>query len=176
MYPTCNWKLLSSFVAIDFETAAYSRSSACAIGMVHVRDQEIVEEKSLLIRPPGREFYFTHIHGLTWEHVRNEPSFGEHWEVIEEFIHRGDFLAAHNASFDRGVLGGCCETYAVANPVLPFLCTVQLARRQWDIRPTRLPDVCRYLGIDLKHHDAASDSRACAKIVIAAEQEGWSYP
>jgi len=55
------------------------------------------------------------------------------------------------------------------------VCTVQLARRQWDIRPTRLPDVCNYLDIELQHHDAASDSRACAKIVIAAEQAGWHY-
>lgn len=166
---------MSNFVAIDFETAAFSRASACAIGMVHVQDQQIVEEKTLLIRPPSREFRFTHIHGLTWQDVRNESTFLQHWRIIEDFIHRGDFLVAHNASFDRGVLGGCCEHYGLPDPRLPFVCTVQLARRQWDIRPTRLPDVCHYLGIELQHHDAASDSRACARIVIAAEQDGWEY-
>lgn len=166
---------MSNFVAIDFETAAFSRASACAIGMVHVQDQQIVEEKTLLIRPPSSEFRFTHIHGLTWNDVRNEPTFVQHWNTIEEFIHRGDFLVAHNASFDRNVLSGCCQVYDLPNPRLPFVCTVQLARRQWDIRPTRLPDVCNYLGIELQHHDAASDSRACAKIVIAAEEAGWSY-
>ncbi|MDH3401876.1 MAG: 3'-5' exonuclease [Chromatiales bacterium] len=166
---------MSNFVAIDFETAAFSRASACAIGMVHVQDQQIVEEKILLIRPPSSEFRFTHIHGLTWNDVRNQRTFMQHWDIIEDFIHRGDFLVAHNASFDRGVLGGCCEHYDLPDPRLPFVCTVQLARRQWDIRPTRLPDVCHYLGIELQHHDAASDSRACAKIVIAAEQDGWQY-
>ncbi len=166
---------MSSFVAIDFETAAYSRASACALGMVYVRDRQIVEEKTLLIRPPSREFVFTYIHGLSWTDVQYQPTFAGHWDTIEEFIHRGDFLVAHNAGFDRGVMGGCCERYALPKPVLPFVCTVQLARRLWDIRPTKLPDVCRYHGIDLKHHDAASDSRACAKIVIAAEEDGWTY-
>jgi DNA polymerase-3 subunit epsilon len=45
---------------------------------------------------------------------------------------------------------------------------VRLARRVWGIYPTRLSDVCRRLGIPLRHHDAASDAEACARIVIAA--------
>ena len=42
-----------------------------------------------------------------------------------------------------------------------------MARRAWNLRPTKLPDVCRHLGITLNHHDALSDALACAKIVIA---------
>ena len=38
----------------------------------------------------------------------------------------------------------------------------------WGVRPTKLPDVCRFLGIPLKHHDALSDAEAAARIVIAA--------
>ena len=51
---------------------------------------------------------------------------------------------------------------------LPFLCTVKLARATWNLYPTKLPDVCRHLGLDLDHHDAASDANACARIVVAA--------
>ncbi len=166
---------MSNFVAIDFETANYSRTSACAVGLVHVTDGEIIAEETLLIRPPQRQFNFTHIHGLTWEDVRNKPTFGESWSAIGGFISRGNFLVAHNASFDRSVLQGCCKSFGLAAPSLPFVCTVQLARKQWEIFPTRLPDVCGYLDIPLNHHDAASDSQACAKIVIAAESEGWRF-
>ncbi len=166
---------MSNFVAIDFETANYSRTSACAVGMVHVRDGKIIAEESLLIRPPQSQFYFTYIHGLTWEDVRDEPTFVELWGDINGFISRADFLVAHNASFDRGVLHRCCENYGILAPQLPFVCTVQLARKQWDIFPTKLPNVCDYLDIPLNHHDAASDSQACAKIVIAVENEGWRY-
>ncbi len=166
---------MSNFVAIDFETANYSRTSACAVGLVHVTDGEIVADQTLLIRPPQRQFNFTYIHGLTWDDVKDEPTFLELWEDINGFIARADFLVAHNASFDRGVLQRCCENYGIAAPSLPFVCTVQLARKQWEIFPTKLPNVCDYLDIPLHHHDAGSDSRACARIVIAAEKEGWRF-
>ena len=52
---------------------------------------------------------------------------------------------------------------------------MQLARAQWNIRPTKLPDVCRYLGIKLRHHEADSDAEACARIVMAAQEEGWRF-
>ncbi|MEN8176577.1 MAG: DNA polymerase III subunit epsilon, partial [Pseudomonadota bacterium] len=35
---------MSNFVAIDFETANYSRTSACAVGLVHVNDGAILAE------------------------------------------------------------------------------------------------------------------------------------
>lgn len=44
------------FTAIDFETANSSRASACAIGIVVVRNLEVVEEYYHLIRPPGFVF------------------------------------------------------------------------------------------------------------------------
>jgi len=53
---------------------------------------------------------------------------------------------------------------------------VQLARSCWNIRPTKLPNVCRRLGISLHHHRADSDAEACAHIVIAARNSGWRGP
>lgn len=166
---------MSAFLAIDFETANYSRASACALGLVFVKNKRVVADEYFLIRPPSRQFTFTHIHGLTWVDVRDEPTFGDVWPFINQYIDRAEFLVAHNATFDRGVLHRCCETYNIETPDLPFVCTVHLARNQWEVYPTKLPNVCDYLGIPLKHHDAASDSRACAKIVMAAEREGWRF-
>lgn len=164
---------MGTYLAIDFETASYSRTSACAVGLVLVRNGRIFAEDAFLIRPPRRQFDFTHIHGLTWEDVRDAPTFGELWPKIDRYMDGADFLAAHNASFDQGVLCRCCETYGIAVPACDFTCTVQLARSQWGIYPTKLPDVCSALGIPLQHHDAASDARACAHIVLKAQKEGW---
>jgi len=157
-----------NFVAIDFETANYARDSACAVGLVKVVDGVIVDSVAHLIRPPTREFVFTYIHGLTWKHVAGASDFGALWPKLAPWFEGADFLAAHNASFDRGVLNACCATYAIDWPPPTFRCTVTLARRAWNLRPTRLPDVCRHLGISLDHHDALSDAMACAKIVVAA--------
>jgi DNA polymerase-3 subunit epsilon len=157
-------------VAIDFETADHGRDSACAVALVRVEGGRIVQREERLICPPRREFVFTYIHGITWQRVAREPRFGEVWRELAPVLAGAEFFAAHNAAFDRGVLAACCEAAGLPPPALPFECTVQLARRAWNIRPTRLPNVCAHLGIDLRHHDAVSDAEACARIVIAAQE------
>ncbi|MBT3361254.1 MAG: 3'-5' exonuclease [Rhodospirillales bacterium] len=166
---------MGGFVAIDFETANRHPESACAIGLVRVVDGKIIETEHFLIRPPSRQFVFTGLHGIGWPDVENEPAFAELWPNIDHWLRGADFLAAHNARFDRGVMDACCAAGALPPPAQPWLCTVQLARAMWDIRPTRLPDVCRYLAISLNHHQALSDAKACAEIVIAAQEDGWSF-
>jgi DNA polymerase-3 subunit epsilon len=159
-----------SFVALDFETADDQRDSACAVAVVQVEDQKIVERRHFLIRPPRKLFLFTHLHGIAWTHVENKPTFGELWPRLAPLLRAGDFIAAHNATFDRSVLWACCAAARVAPPDARFECTVQLARRIWRLRPTTLPDVCRHLQIPLRHHDPLSDAEACARIVLAARR------
>lgn len=164
---------MGAFVAIDFETATFRRDSACAIGLAVGSDNRIVLSRTYLIRPPSPRFTFSDLHGLTWNDVRDAPSFAELWPTLGAWIRGAAFLAAHNAPFDRSVLHACCARYGLVAPRLPFICTVQLARTQWGIRPTKLPDVCRRLRIPLRHHDAEADAVACARIVLAARAAGW---
>ncbi len=158
------------FVAIDFETADYQRDSACAVALVRVEGDQVVARECHLIRPPRRQFVFTHLHGIMWEDVKNQPSFAELWPRLTHMLLGVDFMAAHNAPFDRSVLRTCCELAGLAPPELPFLCTVRLARQTWQLHPAKLSDVCQHLKIALQHHHAASDAEACARIVLAARQ------
>ena len=151
---------MSSFVAMDFETANHEQDSACAVGLATGRDGVIERVRSFLIRPPSTQFVFTDVHGLRWEDVRGAPTFGEFWPALRAWIDGAEFIATHNAPFDRGVLQACCTRYGIRPPSTPFTCTVQLARTEWGIYPARLPDVCRRLGIPLRHHNAASDAKA----------------
>lgn len=163
------------FAALDFETADYGRDSACALSIVIVENDTIVDVWTSLIRPPRRSFVFTYLHGIAWEHVKNKPSFGELWGDIAPRLEGMGFLAAHNASFDRSVLRACCETAALQPVQSPFVCTVRAARSIWGFYPTTLADVCRQLEIPLRHHDAESDARACARILLAARERGHDY-
>ncbi len=158
------------FVALDFETADNGRDSACAVALVRVEGGRVVDRRYALIRPPRSRFLFTHIHGITWEQVAAAPTFGAVWPTLAPLLDGVGYLAAHNAPFDRSVLAACCQATGLAPPPLPFVCTVKIARQTWALRPTRLPDVCRHLGIPLNHHDAASDAEACARIVLAAQR------
>jgi DNA polymerase III subunit epsilon len=156
------------FVAIDFETADYGSDSACAIALVRVENYQVVQREVSLIRPPRSRFAFTHIHGITWKMVAELPVFAEVWPRFNSILDGAAFLAAHNARFDKTVLTSCCNIAGLAVPPLPFVCTVQVARRRWGLKPNDLPSVCRRLGIGLIHHDPGSDAEACARIIIAA--------
>ncbi len=164
------------FVAIDFETADNRRDSACAVGLIRVRRGRISDREYRLIRPPRKEFRFTYLHGISWEDVCDEPDFGEVWPELTSFLRGAKFLAAHNAPFDRSVLRACCDVHGLPHPKVPFECTVQLARRAWELPRNGLAVVCEHLGIDLEHHEALSDAEACARIVLAAARKGVLPP
>ena len=54
-----------------------------------------------------------------------------------------------------------------------YVCTVQLSRRCYPHLPNhRLDTVSAYLGLRLDHHQAGSDSRACAEILIDCLDRG----
>jgi len=163
---------LPCFAAIDFETADYGPDSACAVAIVKVVGVEIVAQWQRLIRPPRRSFVFTYLHGIGWKDVAEQPTFGDLWPELVEQLDGVDFLAAHNAGFDRAVMNQCCARANLLPPQLPFRCSMRMARQTWRLYPTKLPDVCRFLGIPLQHHRAESDAEACARIVIAALQAG----
>ncbi|MDR1762987.1 MAG: exonuclease, partial [Dysgonamonadaceae bacterium] len=68
---------MKSFAAIDFETANYHPSSVCSVGVVIVRDGQIVEKIYRLIRPEPEwySYWNTQIHGLTAEDTQDAPVF-----------------------------------------------------------------------------------------------------
>jgi DNA polymerase III subunit epsilon len=159
-----------TFVAIDFETANHGPDSACAVGLVRVSGTTIVKRKYYLIRPTRPSFLFTPVHGITWEHVRRQPTFEVLWPRIRNLLLGANFIASHSVSFDRRVLESCCRAAKILPPEIPYICTMKLARRVWDIRPTSLSIVSRYLGLPINHHHALSDAEACARIVVAARR------
>lgn len=51
-------------------------------------------------------------------------------------------------------------------PYVRYVCTVQMGRRILPGVSHKLNDLCARYGIDLDHHHAGSDSRACAEILL----------
>ena len=157
------------WAAIDFETATYSRASACALGVVIVEDGRELHRQAWLIRPPGNEYQSGNIaiHGIRPADTAESPEFPHVWAEALHLI--GDRpLVAHNAPFDMGVVRRSCEHFAIDTPDLPYLCTVQLSRRTWpDLSAHKLPIVSEHVGVELDHHDALSDAVACSRILHA---------
>ncbi|MEC8555563.1 MAG: exonuclease domain-containing protein [Planctomycetota bacterium] len=159
------------FVALDFETANNNASSACQLGVVVVRDSEIVEEYCWLIRP--QRLYFAPrniaVHGIRPRQVADAPSMASLWknelaELVDEKV-----LIAHNARFDMGVLVASLAAYDLSCPNLDFSCTRLLAQAAWPGKSRYgLKPLADWLQIQFKHHDALEDARACAEVALAA--------
>lgn len=160
------------FTAIDFETANSHAASACAVGLVRVRDGKVVDRASWLIRPPAGHDEFLRfnikIHGITPEMVEDAPGWGELLPELRSFI-GDDITVAHNAGFDMGVIRGACAATVTPTPKLRYLCSVQVSRKTYDIPSHRLPLSAAAAGFgEFAHHEALADAEACAAIISDA--------
>jgi DNA polymerase-3 subunit epsilon len=160
-----------NFVAIDFETAQHAPESACSVGLVKFRNGVAQDSYYSLIRPPVLYIRpdFTAIHGLTVEDVRDAPVFADIWDLaILPFIDNMP-LAAHNASFDMGVLRAVLECHGLPIPPLRYFCTLTLSRRIWPgLRSHSLPNLGAHFGIRYEAHHALDDARTCGGIACLA--------
>lgn len=161
------------FVAIDFETATYQPSSACAVGIVTVENSEIVEEYYSLIQPPDNEYCVQNIrvHSIIPQDTWNAPDFYDLYPEIKKRL-AGKTIVAHNESFDRNVLKKSMEYYQLDYDELelPYRwhCTVKIYKKL-EALPANLKACCARHNIELNHHEALSDARACAKLFLKAK-------
>ncbi|MFC7789914.1 3'-5' exonuclease [Microbacterium sp. MAHUQ-60] len=160
------------FTAIDFETANSSPASACSVGLVRVRDGEVVAQTGWLIRPPAGHDDFnewnTKIHGLHAHDVVRAATWEEQIDRLCAFA-GADVLVAHSAKFDLTVLSRACEVTGVDAPPYRSLCSLAVARKTYELDSYRLPRAAAAAGFgDFPHHDALADARACAQIIIDA--------
>ncbi|MEI7559067.1 MAG: 3'-5' exonuclease [Actinomycetes bacterium] len=164
------------FLAIDFETAASFRESACAVGVAYFAEGVMVENTATLIDPGLGRSAWSHfnigIHGIQPEDVEGAPTFMEAWtDLMGKYP--GVPLVAHNAAFDMGVVraeltaaGGRLDS-----PLL-YTCSAAVAKATWtDMKSVSLPVISERLGIELNHHEAGSDARACGEVMLHAVEK-----
>ncbi|WP_315081356.1 exonuclease domain-containing protein [uncultured Clostridium sp.] len=157
-----------NFVAIDFETANEKRNSPCSIGIVVVKNGEIIEEVHHLIKPKEMRFMPINIgiHGIRPRMVQNELEFDKVWEKIKHYFNE-TLVIAHNASFDISVLRNTLELYNIEMPEFQYICTMKLSRNFYsNLDNARLNTVNNFLGYEFKHHDALADAMACSNILL----------
>lgn len=158
---------MKDFAAIDFETANSERSSVCSVGIVIVRNDEIVDSFYSLIQPEPNYYTYwcTKVHGLTRADTDEAPLFNEVWAEIEPLI-AGLPLVAHNSVFDESCLRAAFRVYQMDYPDYPFYDTLRAARRVFRTLPNhQLHTVAARCGYNLEyHHHALADAEACAWI------------
>ena len=159
-----------TFTAIDFETATGYPESACAVGIVTVNDGIIIDEYYTLIQPPNNEYWYQNImvHGIKPIETMNGKTFDQLFPEIQKRLF-GRKIVAHNEAFDRRVLTKTMKAYGLYYDELEIAdmweCTCKIYRKK-GYKPAKLKHCSDLNNIELVHHEALSDARACAKLYL----------
>ena len=157
-----------NFTAIDFETA--QAHHICAVGIVTVENGKIIDEYHSLIRPPANKYtwHTIQVHGIHPEDTENERTFIEVYPEIKKRL-KGKVVVAHNEPFDRNVLIKSMLDNGISYSDLSIADrwedTVKIYRAK-GFKPANLAACCERMNIELNHHEALSDARACAELYL----------
>jgi len=156
-----------NFIAIDFETANSNRSSICSMGVAIVENSKVTHTDHFLVKPTPNYYdsFNTFLHGISDKQTKNKKTFEQQWMSLQKYFHN-QTIVAHNASFDCSVLRFTLESSNIAYPDLDYHCTCELSKKILSLSNHKLDMVSSYFGIELNHHNAESDAKACALIAI----------
>jgi DNA polymerase III subunit epsilon len=169
------------FVALDVETANADMASICQIGIARFRDGTLADEWETYVDPQDHfDAINVSIHGIDASIVEGAPRFGALASTIQHAI-RNAVVVTHT-TFDRLALH---QARTKCNAP-PFTCTwldsACVARRTWrefSRSGYGLPNVCKKIGYNFRHHDALEDAKASGQIMLAAmaksglDLNGW---
>ena len=128
---------MSRFIVFDVETPNRFNNRMSAVGITVIQDGIITDGFYSLVNPETSFDYFnTQLTGISEETVADAPS----WELRD-----------YNIEW---------------KPYVRYLCTVQMGRKLLPDISHKLNVLCDYYHIGLDHHQAASDSHACAEILL----------
>ncbi len=160
----------TDFAVLDFETTGVSgkKNRVIEIGIVHVKNLEIVDSYQTFINPGLLvPYYITKITGITDTDVQDAPYFEDVTSEVIDFI--GDsVLVAHNLPFDYSFLKHEFIRADIFLPQMESLCTLKLARKMYpELKSKSLGNLVKHFGIKHKDvHRALGDAMVTAKLLI----------
>lgn len=159
---------LDSYVAIDFETANANYASACQVALVRIDRGEVSAKWHSFVRPEDQYSELgniqSRIHGISRKTYLEAPTISDLWPTMEDFI-GSDWLVAHNASFDIGVLRQSLASWELSPSIPKAVCSVRMAKEAYGSGFSKLDVLAKKYDIPLtNHHNAVNDAIACGLI------------
>lgn len=162
------------YIVFDVETPNSHNDRMSAIGITVVENGKILGGYYHLIDPETHfDDFNIYLTGISPDMVKGKPNFKEFWRLAEPVMSSG-ILVAHNAPFDMGVLAKCLRDYCIEwKATVPYACTVRISKKVLPNLPNhKLNTLSDYLGLELDHHNAASDSNAAACVLLHCQSIG----
>ncbi len=160
-----NQPLDTPIVVLDFETTGLNTKTdrIIEIGAVKLYRHTIIDSYGTLVNPRvSLQPIITKITGITDMMLADQPTIEQTIPKLLEFI--GDCpIAAHNASFDVGMLESELKRQNLSLDVAQ-IDTLNFSRKLFpQLRSYKLKALCKFLGVSLKDaHRAVNDATATA--------------
>ena len=161
----------ASFTAFDLETTDNDTTTAeiVEIAAVRVRDGQIVDEFTSLVKPRGRVTAGAFAaHGISDAELANEKPFADIWPAFRAFC-GDDVIVAHNGyDFDFRIITRMAREIGAKFDLCTYD-TLPLAR-DLSAASRKLVDLARQFGVDAgQSHRALDDTRTLAHVLLALD-------
>ncbi|MBN3534390.1 exonuclease domain-containing protein [Mycoplasma procyoni] len=147
---------IKDYCVIDTETTGIvaGRDEIIEVGIVRVRNNEIVDRYSKLFKPKKPlTWMITSITGITNQMLKNAKHFEDLKQEVIDFI-SGDILIGHNVTFDIRFINSYLEPKLENS----HLDTLKYARRYFDFLPNhKLVTLVNYFELSQNTHRALDD-------------------
>lgn len=149
-------KIIQDYCVVDIETTglSYQNDTIIEIGIIKVRNGEIVEKYSQLINPHRSiSAFITQLTGISNAMVRQQPTLEEIKNTVKTFI-GNDVIIGHNTSFDLSFIANQME-WDIENE---YMDTLQFSRKVYpQLKHYRLTDMVEFLNLSQNEHRSLAD-------------------
>lgn len=162
--------MLKRYVLLDIENPNTRGNSICAIAVVLVENDEIVDKKYTLINPEDRfDAINSRITGIDIEQVQDAPTLKEYWGEIRELL-KDHIIVGHNVAYDLSVLSRSLMRYEIAPEKFRYICTLELSRKYLEAESHKLDNLVK--SLDHEHIDYMALNDALASGVLFKHIKG----
>lgn len=145
------------YVGLDFEYATSYKGSICSVGIASFKDGQLVDKFYSLVKPPNNEYNWvnTNINHISKLDTDRSPNYKQIFPEIKKRLHNNTVVAHGAYHTEKACLEQAMDFYGIFdNLKIKWECTQ-------DKYDCSLNVACDVLGIELDHHNALSDAKAC---------------
>ena len=153
-------QIVRDYVVLDLETTGLdpAKEWIIEIGAARVRDGEVVDTFTTLIRPPVEiSGFITNLTGISNGMVADAPDEADAVPRLRDFI-GGDVVLGHNVTFDIRFVRKASERLGLPPFLNEYVDTLRISQRLYPDMRHRLSDLIERLGVgEVVAHRALSD-------------------
>ena len=157
--------MLKDYISVDIENPNSRGNSICSIGIVIVKNNEVVDEVYSLINPEDRfDIINSQITKLNVCDVKDAPTFKEFWNGNKDLFLE-NVIVGHNVTYDLSVISKSLDRYEIEVPQFRYLCTLELSQKFLESNSYKLDKLCENYDLTLeKHHNSLSDAKSAQQL------------